>query len=86
MNEPASPIRKPWITLAFYDDGAVTSVAGPGRFPAEPIDINRTLGAVLVILYQVAQAGYERMLQKAHHEYSIQEHLRAMVPASDKEM
>lgn len=86
MNEPIVPQRQPWITLSFFDDGAVTSAAGPGRFPTEPIDINRTLGAVMIILWQIAQSGYERMLKKAQHNYSIQEYLRQMPPASDKEM
>lgn len=85
-----TPIRKPWLTLAFFDDGAVTSVTGPGKFPDEPIDINRTMGAVLVILFQVAQAGYERMLHRAHTQFSIQENLREVLrttpPVSDKEM
>lgn len=82
MSDP-QPKPEPCLTLRFFTDGTVETIPGPARFPIDPDDVKRVSGAVLLILWQIGQMGYERMLAIQNVRNSMDEHLRQMPTQGD---
>lgn len=70
--------RLPWLTLRFYPDGNVETESGPSRFPVDPEEVKLCAGSVLLMLWQIGQMGYERMLALRQQQYNLDEILRNM--------
>lgn len=78
MSETTKPEPQPYLTVRFYTDGHAETVVGPSRFPIDPDDIQRCLGSVTLMLWQVAQMANSRMVALRLEQMKLEAMLQAM--------